>query len=388
MTKIDEKEIVRIYFKNVGQGDCIILEWLNEENEWEIALIDCNKKGRSSNNVVESVQKHISKYKKLRFLLMSHPHYDHFSGLQSILIFCKKEGIMIEEIYHTAFLANDHLEVLLANQKSNENATHLKQLFDTFEDLDTPEGEIGTKVRIIQNPTTLIEVENKNLYISTLSPSTYEVKRYAKAALSKDAQTLKIKKHGGDNNILSTIICIETANWQILLTSDAIKETFEKRLKLAKKPYAVSKNRPLLALQVPHHGSIENHSPSFWDDYIDKSKTVAIISAGQNIMYKHPHEEVVNYFHNKAHKLYSTNNVHGYKAHFGNTQKKANTVLNVVDFDISLDSPVNALPNTANKVINGIDSDWNTTQYHNNCGTQLLKFWADGRNPEVQTLPN
>ena len=47
--------MTKITFKNVGQGDSIIIEWSNDKNEKKIGIIDC-KKNDSNNPILKHIQ--------------------------------------------------------------------------------------------------------------------------------------------------------------------------------------------------------------------------------------------------------------------------------------------------------------------------------------------
>ncbi|NIM10671.1 MAG: hypothetical protein GTO45_01660 [Candidatus Aminicenantes bacterium] len=92
--------MLTITFKNVGHGDTIILEWQNDRDENEIGIIDCHLKNGKSNLAIDHIIR--NSYEKIRFVILSHPHTDHFSGFPSLLEFCRKNRIQIERFWHTA----------------------------------------------------------------------------------------------------------------------------------------------------------------------------------------------------------------------------------------------------------------------------------------------
>lgn len=83
--------MVDITFKYVGNGDSIIIEYLVNDSK-KIGVIDvCTNAG---NNAVLS---HIKKeqYSKIEFLIISHFHHDHCSGLKALLKYCEDNKIEI-----------------------------------------------------------------------------------------------------------------------------------------------------------------------------------------------------------------------------------------------------------------------------------------------------
>ena len=47
---------MKITFKDVGQGDSIIIEWLDDDKR-RVGIIDCKKKGRFNPVISQSIQK-------------------------------------------------------------------------------------------------------------------------------------------------------------------------------------------------------------------------------------------------------------------------------------------------------------------------------------------
>lgn len=89
--------MIRITFKDVGQGDSIILEWVNNSVE-EFGIIDCNKKGKL-NPTLDYIR--TINPKELQLVVLSHPHRDHYSGFEELLLFCKEKRIKIKRFAHS-----------------------------------------------------------------------------------------------------------------------------------------------------------------------------------------------------------------------------------------------------------------------------------------------
>jgi len=105
--------LVEVVFRNVGQGDSIILKWVENGNS-SYAIIDCNL-FKGQNSVLEYV-KH-ENVKEIDFMILSHPHEDHFSGFLQLLSFCNSNSIKIRRFLHTALI---HPTYLRACSKSRE----------------------------------------------------------------------------------------------------------------------------------------------------------------------------------------------------------------------------------------------------------------------------
>ena len=74
-------------------------------------------------------------------------------------------------------------------------------------------------------------------------------------------------------------------------------------------------------IQIPHHGSWENHQPTFWNKIIS-NKCQAAISCGINDSFQLPDYEVVKYFFSKKFIVRGTNNVYGLKDYLDEFNEK------------------------------------------------------------------
>ena len=81
--------MINVNFKNVGQGDSIIIEWKRDSLS-KIGIIDCNLMGNKNPTLEHIIS---SNYSEIDFIILSHPHYDHFSGLVQILEYCELNKI-------------------------------------------------------------------------------------------------------------------------------------------------------------------------------------------------------------------------------------------------------------------------------------------------------
>lgn len=59
-------------------------------------------------------------------------------------------------------------------------------------------------------------------------------------------------------------------------------------------------------IQIPHHGSKNNHYPSFWSNLKRTSNCIAAVSVAGD-QYGHPNTNVISDFTSWGYKTYSTN---------------------------------------------------------------------------------
>lgn len=214
---------MKITFKNVGQGDSIILEWQNGPNS-EIGIIDCNKLG-GNNPVLEYLQSIACQ--KIAFILLSHPHEDHFSGLYDLLDYCERRGIVIDRFMHTMRLDPRYLTrtsylnwAILEPEGKQRLLNLIKKLGLLYE------------IKIIKK---LIGVEfdwflplSSEWGIKFLSPSETEFKKYIENVdMFKGMDEAKCSRAA---NLLSTSIQLisTSSKSSIILTSDTEVLSFER----------------------------------------------------------------------------------------------------------------------------------------------------------------
>ena len=107
---------MQITFKNVGQGDSIILEW-SRNNEPRLGIVDCHI-FQNTNPTVRHLQK--VGCRKIDFIILSHPHDDHFSGMLELLEFCEKQDIPILRFMHSAAIHPEYLNFANINSSDQE----------------------------------------------------------------------------------------------------------------------------------------------------------------------------------------------------------------------------------------------------------------------------
>lgn len=282
--------MLKVTFKNVGQGDSIILEWDDHEKR-KIGIIDCNLMD-NQNPVLSHLKQ--SEYTEIDFIILSHPHFDHFSGFNQLLDYCRSQKIVIQKFLHTSSQVPDYLKV--AN-KTVQAQREIVALFKNIRQLWKTD-KIIIEQGYINNLTRDIRL-NDDTFLKILAPSTREFDSYiSNLKVENDEES----HHDNANaNWLSTFLKIYSSDWQILLTSDCEKRVLNRW----KNNNAEFSNQKLLLAQSPHHGARGNHSTSFWKQFSPEKDTPVIMSVGENI-YKHPSKQNIDYFNVQGFKVYTT----------------------------------------------------------------------------------
>jgi len=294
--------MVKLTFKEVGQGDSIIIEWSKEEKEF-IGFIDCNLKPGKINPSLKYLQS--TSYQTIEFIILSHPHDDHYSGLNELLLYCESKGIVIKKFYHTChsvpvFLKSaDSFKLFLKSVVfSAEARKEIYKMFHTIKRLKHL--NIIEKVPPITDETKEIVLAD-GFKLDFLSPSDTEYDTYNSLAHKMNPV---VKSNNPDANYLSTVITIYNENYSILLTSDAVTAAL-KRLGL-RATKRLGNNLSLA--QIPHHGALANFYKAFWKNRSIPKGMPAVISVGENF-YEHPSLEAIESLQKLGATIYLTNSV-------------------------------------------------------------------------------
>lgn len=304
--------MVRVEFKEVGQGDSIVLEWTNSEGVSCFGLVDCNQKN-GFNPSLDFVKSNT--HKSFEFIILSHFHEDHYSGLADIFEYCTANKIRVKVFYHTMgeFLSDFYNRI--DTTKRTENA--YERFFTTFEEFDCESERISIRTM----PISL----TKDVKLSFLSPTGNVYDKFAKQLARKRNKVVTTQ---ADVNKLATIIIVEGNSSCFLLTSDAVKSSFSRiRGQVQKK---------VKLLQAPHHGSFPNVDPFFWNQLNLENGSPAVFSVGESPKDKLPNIETVVFFSNLGLQVCATNEVYG----IAEFQKKTRSTTSEVESMMNIFSTV------------------------------------------------
>lgn len=267
--------MLSITFKYVGAGDSIIIE-LESGDEKKIGIIDCKRIAGNNPTLEELKKKNLN---KLDFILLSHPHNDHYNGLEEILDFCEKKNIAITLFGFTIDVNQRFLGEVI---KSNNDKNTLADLWRKAIKLDK-KGLIKHRIRI--NTVQKISLID-GYHMRFMAPIQNEIEEYYNSIFSSE---LKIKA-SSNPNLASLVTMIEADDWFVLLTSDVEKKSL-RRIGIEHLKRSKYKKKMRLG-QVPHHGSLNNHYEHFWKAVSREKDTSMAISVGPN-KDDHPSEVVI-----------------------------------------------------------------------------------------------
>ncbi len=259
-----------IVFCDVGQGDGA---YIRMKNDIDI-IIDAGPGSRMS----YCISKYMPMYDKtIEYAFITHPQKDHYGGLIPIL-----QKYEVQTIYSTgigsAGKTYDQLERLAQKQ-----GTIISQ-FDA-----------GTKIQI------------GDAMLSQVWPNRQFLNAISHEARNEDFITTRYSKD--DPNQTSQILLFRQGRTSVLFTGDVSLDSIRLMLRSAGCDRRNSKSarcgfsQGVTLLKVPHHGSKNNLSAELLDVIRPK---YAVISAGKNNSFGHPHKEVVRLLDSKNITTYVT----------------------------------------------------------------------------------
>ncbi|MEW6067730.1 MAG: DNA internalization-related competence protein ComEC/Rec2 [Nitrospirota bacterium] len=227
---IFEKNDLTITFLDVGQGDSAVVELPDRKT----IVIDTGKTGKETASFLKYTGK-----KTIDALVLSHIHTDHTGGLDYIV-----KRFEVKELWDNGRLIYP----------------------DTY--LSDPSTKIGTGIKHRRlNRGDIVEGKGYSIYVFHPYPEFYTM--YGDENVEADNDSLVLK--------------VEGKNESFLFTGDIREEAEEDVLHLRK---WLKSN----IIKVPHHGSKSSAYMPFFEAV---SPHIAIISAGHENPFGHPHEEML-----------------------------------------------------------------------------------------------
>lgn len=261
-----------ITFEYVGQGDCIILEWEDSEGR-HLGVVDCNRTG-APNPVIRRLES--DEYDALNFVILSHPHADHFSGLADVFRHCLNRRIPIGLFGYTTDRVQEYVRSLDNSFRGKQDLVSLFWTMKTLED-----NRLLERRGLLTDQTRPIPVGDLRLHIH--APSAVERDEFGKSLFDEKGEIRDKPKA----NWLSTILELHSDTWRAVFTSDA-EVGAQRRVSTLMEKEA----RSLVVGQVSHHGAEGNFHREFWEDWARADDVPTAISVGPN-PYGHPDASVI-----------------------------------------------------------------------------------------------
>jgi competence protein ComEC len=222
---------LHVSYLDIGQGDAILIQTPNNQN----ILIDG---GPSPQAIKLELGKKLAFWERtIDLMILTQPHADHITGLIEVVQYYDVKQV-IEPGIIDGSATYDRLVGLCEDKGIDYISVHQGQQIDL----------------------------GNNLHIDIIHPP---VERLQKTANDVDNNGMVLRLQYGEVSFLFTADIEKEAEW-----------------------FLISQRAPLKSnvLKVAHHGSSTSSSPEF---ITTVGPELAIISAGENNRYNHPHEEVI-----------------------------------------------------------------------------------------------
>ena len=240
MVTTSHPDEIGVVYLNAGQGDATIVRLPNGK----VMVVDCNIE-KSPENIVEYLKE--AGIKKIDYLVITHPHYDHMSGMKEIA-----ENFEVDEVWTTRFRRKKESE----SQESFEK--YKKCYIDGLRTLK----KNGTQIKI-PSAKNAPAVEEGKLKIKVLGPS------YSSQGKNKDIHEESIA------------LQIKFGKTSMVFTGDTTNKGLDRI-----KDYYDIKNTTVW--HASHHGSKEGANEEALKIANPK---YTVIPVGKGNYHGHPHEE-------------------------------------------------------------------------------------------------
>lgn len=299
---------MKITFKDVGQGDSIIIEWKDKAGTEKIGIVDCKLKGKT-NPVVDYLKN--TTYPEITFLVLSHPHDDHYSGYLELLEYLETANKPIRRMAHTLMFngVESYWKYFEVSTKATDLLTSIKKKWHELN------GKKFIKRMDALNDGKAMRID-ESLTVTSLAPSPAEIKLYFEKVKLDEITNEKAASRAA--NLFSTVLKLTFGDYNYLLTSDAENSALTGALEREAHHFEDVKYH---VCQLAHHGSAKNYTPKFWNKIETFKIQNAVASAGSG--YGHPSFKVLKKFYDGGYEVYCTNIVNGMSEFVNMLDKKS-----------------------------------------------------------------
>ncbi|PQP35636.1 hypothetical protein C6A37_01355 [Desulfobacteraceae bacterium SEEP-SAG9] len=277
--KIDEIELT---FFGPGFGESIVV--FIPGIGW--GIIDSCEFEVSGHKLVPPLEYLISqKVNEIEFLVLTHPHADHFKGMEQIIRqylgkinrICRYQGDSIREL--TAHLFRKGI-------KGSSGATSAKALaavFEAFEEaakFGAEKRRLGALTQVIPHQKVSVNGQEFAVEVLSLSPLAEDEEKYTNILMDAFPQEKMELKEISDHkhNMIASAIRISVGNVVVILGSDVEKGV---NASSGWRGIVNSADAPDLCvktLKVPHHGSPGAYYHKAWAEHCKNGKIISVIT--------------------------------------------------------------------------------------------------------------
>lgn len=270
------KNLVNLVVFGPGVGESIVINIPNvgwgviDSCLWKI-------KRQKQNPALEYLKsKHVS---HLAFIILTHPHSDHFQGLAQII------GHYLGQIDRICYYSGDGLREYRAYlaKKGVLGEPGLRELGNIFKRFEEAKDK-GAKIVRLSERTEIIRKGRYGDYdieIIALSPSAESINQYVKllykAIPTKDGDVVKVI-HDSHHNLLASALYCQIGQLTLILGSDL---EIGNNDQTGWRGVLANKDSPDLSahvIKVPHHGSENAFYAPVWQAFSQNNHLVSVIT--------------------------------------------------------------------------------------------------------------
>lgn len=300
----------KIYLFNVGAGDNILIQLPNGE----FGIIDFFFSSSLNQSTPPAVAylEHLSKTQEvvISFCCISHYDFDHLSGFDHLWELWRKKKVIIKNFWLGGTESKDKFHQLFINrfklgklstfkdeekkivekiiQNQREILSNLFKNVEYWESKTKLESEYIRDVKFINN--NLCE----GIRSFSIGPLKKHIDKFEKLNFDSFVKLIlpnSYKSPDSDNNLISSIIIIQSDSFSWVFGGDAPKEIWIDGINdndNKKKGFDITAD----FVKVSHHGSKTSTNPVIWNKLIEKKESVIFgISAGNR--HKHPDSDTL-----------------------------------------------------------------------------------------------
>lgn len=296
--------MLQIWILNVGHGDSIVLKYTGP-NGPAYGVIDSNRESVSVEPAALTLLRELNAT-ELSFVLWSHPHADHFSGLSAILAAFPVKTFYTYPMGRDIPRLKKHGLKYLESAQLSESPTIKNQAMEFGALIVTAENKRITEQMEWQDltgPTNRVRPHGfEGVTINALLPFKKVKGEYFNALDANRADSVESEPQ----NELCIALDIKYGDHHVALCADAPKRAWTDHRKELQKS---RENLSFSAVKIPHHGSHADCDDTVLDYLFPQIATgenrTAIVSAGGSK--HHPAEAVLRSLHKRKIKPYCTN---------------------------------------------------------------------------------
>ncbi len=292
---------IEVHVFGADQGESILIKFPNDE--W--GVVDCyaSSKDISSNQALSYLLG--EQVSQLHYVCLTHPHYDHYSGLAQIL-----EHIPTRQFWYPAVITSDQLRAIVKLEQQALNATgnppYAGKLIDLWEMVDDLHANSGLEIRRLLLGTDVgVENDLGGVKIVSLAPSGNEgycFERNLKNCFDGNGALLRRKRQASINQC-SVALSVFYGGQRIVLGGDVESQGWSD---LLSQQGHLATGASLV--KVAHHGSRTGTCPMLWSNHAATvSHRVAVLTP----YWRHrlPEKSVINEIIAAGYELYSTSRI-------------------------------------------------------------------------------